>query len=212
MPHVGRLRTLVNEHAELFVMLYPNYVRPKFHHLFHIADNMVWLGALMSCFVCERKHRFTKRAALWVFRSIDNTVAKEMLSRQCSAICDAGSSLFQKQWLHAPKSVNFCGTTLHRSAKACLECGPVNAGDMLWTQSGTSVMVGRVIAFWECPQSKQLSVQMSRYRRIDVHGTRWSSTGSFVTFVSSESIVDAMTYADMGGGLFLVIPPVPPQL
>ena len=38
MPYVNRLRTLVGEHAELFTRLYPNSVRPKFHHLFHIDD------------------------------------------------------------------------------------------------------------------------------------------------------------------------------
>jgi hypothetical protein len=25
------------------------------------VDNMIFLGALLSCFVCERKHRFTKK-------------------------------------------------------------------------------------------------------------------------------------------------------
>jgi hypothetical protein len=212
MSYVGRLRTLVTEHAELFVQLYPDRVKPKFHHLFHIADNMVWLGALASCFVCERKHRSTKRAALWVFRSVDNTVVKEMLSRQCTAIADDGTSLFQKQWLHAPKALIFGGVSLHRSVRACLECGPINAGDLLWLQSGSSAYVGRAIAFWECPQSKQISVQFSRYTRVDAHGTRWSSANSDVVFTSTDHIVDAMTYADMGGDIFLVIQPCTPQL
>ena len=147
MPHVDRLRGLIREHAELFTKLYPDHVKPKFHHLFHIVDNMVFLGALLSCFVCERKHRFTKRAALHVFRSIDNTVVKEMLSRQCDAIRHGAESLFTKQFLIRPKVLNFAGTLLHRSSTACLPCGSVSEGDLIWTRSGTSVVVGTVLGF-----------------------------------------------------------------
>ena len=210
MQYVNRLRTLVVEHAELFVMLYPNSVRPKFHHLFHIADNMVWLGCLLSCFVCERKHRETKRAALWTFRSIDNTVAKELLSRQCARISAEGTSLFQKQWLHSPKALNFGGVVLSRSTSACLECGPISATDMVWVQEGASVIVGRVEAFWEC--HGQINVELRRYQRADAHGTRWSSTNATTTFVSVEYIVDAMAFADLGDSIVLVIPPCMPQL
>ena len=41
----------------------------------HAISDAIRVGKVLSCFVTERKHRATKRAALFVFRSIDNTVA-----------------------------------------------------------------------------------------------------------------------------------------
>ena len=48
MQHVQRLRQLIREHAELFTTLYAGHEKPKFHHLFHIVDNMLFLGKLLS--------------------------------------------------------------------------------------------------------------------------------------------------------------------
>jgi hypothetical protein len=208
MLYTDRLRDLIREHAELFTRLYPDSVRPKFHHLFHIVDNMLFLGALLSCFVCERKHRFTKRAALWVFRSIDNTVVKEMLSRQCEAIRHGSESLFSRKFLHAPKALTFAGTTMHRATTACLHCGSVSARDLVWVQSGATAIVGTVLAFWNCPPSTSISVQLRMYQRVDAHGTRWDASVESVAFLDSDDVIDTMAYADLGGNTLLVIPPV----
>ena len=212
MPYVGRLRQLIIEHAELFMKCYPGCERPKFHHLFHIPDNMQFLGALLSCFVCERKHRFTKRAALFVFRHIDNTVAKEMLSRQCEAIRGDKGSLFSKQYLHKPVVLNFGGTHLQRSTMAVLPCGAVHASDVVWvevrSENGVrSVIVGAVVAFWSDPESTNICVQVNAFTRIDVHGTRWCTTDSTGQVVSADTIVDTMTYARIDTNTVLVIAP-----
>ena len=70
VPYVGMLRRLINQHAEDFARLYPKHRKPKWHHLFHIADGIEFLNKLLSCFVTERKHRMAKRAALHIFRGI----------------------------------------------------------------------------------------------------------------------------------------------
>ena len=187
--------------------MYPDHVKPKFHHLFHIVDNMVFLGALLSCFVCERKHRFTKRAALHVFRSIDNTVVKEMLSRQCDAIRHGAESLFTKQFLIRPKVLNFAGTLLHRSSTACLPCGSVSEGALIWTRSGPSVVAGTVLGFWQGLESPHISVQLCCYGCTDEHGTRFDTSVRRPVFVDVDCVVDTLTYAKLDGGFLLVIPP-----
>ena len=63
MHHVSRLKQLLQMHGELFVALYPGATIPKFHHAFHIPENMMCVGKLLSCFVTERKHRISKSAA-----------------------------------------------------------------------------------------------------------------------------------------------------
>jgi hypothetical protein len=207
MPRVERLRCLIREHAELFTKLYPGHVKPKFHHLFHIVDNMIFLGALLSCFVCERKHRFTKKAALHVFRSIDNTVVKEMLSRQCEAIRHGGESLFKKQFLSRPKTLNFAGTILHRASTACLPCGSVSEGDLVWSRSGDSVVVGRVLGFWQHHDSQHISVQLSGYSRVDESINRFDTSVCRPGFVDASNLIDTLAYAKLDDGVLLVIPP-----
>eukprot|EP00959_Pyramimonas_sp_CCMP1952_P397427 8327534-Pyramimonas_sp.AAC.1 len=69
----------------MFTRLYPAATKPKFHQALHLPENMRCVGKLLSCFVTERKHRIAKRCALYVFRHIDNTVIKYILSRQMVA-------------------------------------------------------------------------------------------------------------------------------
>ena len=82
----------------------------------------------------------------------------------------------------------------------------------MWVQAGTSVTVGRIVAFWECQQSKQISIELRQYQRTDAHGTRWNSADAAVTFANPEHLVDAMAFADLGGDTVLVIPPCTAQL
>ena len=204
MNHVERLRRLIREHAELFVKLYPGHAKPKFHHLFHIVDNMLFLGKLLSCFVTERKHRATKRCALFVFRCIDNVVVKEMVSRQCEQIRNGGASLFSAFYLVRPKTYNFAGVLLHRANAAVLPCGTVHAGDFVWLDAN---VVALVVAFWRVDYAEHVSVQVETYTRLDDRGTRWQAESS-TTFVNSASVVTALIHSRTGMNIVLVIPPV----
>ncbi len=60
--------------------------KPKLHHMHHIVDGMQWLGKLVSCFVCERKHRHVKDSALHVFRHFEHTVLHDVASRRCRIV------------------------------------------------------------------------------------------------------------------------------
>ena len=165
MNHVERLRRLIQEHAELFIESYPGRETPKFHHLFHIVDNMLFLGKLLSCFVTERKHRTTKRCALFVFRCIGNTVTKEvMLSRMCQKLSSESESIFSKVYLVRPRVYNFAGTVLHRASGAVLPCGSVQAGDFVWLDKN---VVASVVAFWKPDCAEHISVQVETCSRLD---------------------------------------------
>eukprot|EP00959_Pyramimonas_sp_CCMP1952_P358253 7501357-Pyramimonas_sp.AAC.1 len=73
MEYVDVLDGLLRVHGDMFIRLYPAAARPKFHQALHLLENMRYVGKWLSCFVTERKHRITKRCALYVFRHIDNT-------------------------------------------------------------------------------------------------------------------------------------------
>ena len=46
VPYVDLLRTLIEKHGALFVTLYGQHVKPKFHHLLHIPEN---IESLVAC-------------------------------------------------------------------------------------------------------------------------------------------------------------------
>jgi hypothetical protein len=115
IPHIPLLRRVLEEFADLFVEILPySQIKPKFHHLLHIPDQMAFLQKCLSCFVCERKHRATKRAALSVFRYIDGTVLKDLINKQCETFRDGSTtSLLQVQYMTPPmKTVEVHGVNL----------------------------------------------------------------------------------------------------
>ena len=204
MNHVERIRRLIREHAELFVKLYPGHEKPKLHQLFHIVDKMLFLDKLLSCFVTERKHRTTKRCALFVFRCIDNVVVKDMLSRQCEQIRSGSESIFSEIYLAPSKSYNFAGAVFHRACGAVLPCGSVHAGDFVWLETN---VVALVIAFWKADSAEHTSVQVQTYNRLDDSATRWQA-GSSTMFVDSASVVSTLIHSCTDRDTVLVIPPV----
>ena len=53
------LQRLLERHHQQFCDLYPEAVRPKFHFLLHVPGCLGQMGANVSCFATERKHRTT---------------------------------------------------------------------------------------------------------------------------------------------------------
>ena len=71
VAYIDRITRIIDDHGALYAQLYPDQVRPKFHHVYHIPEGMLHLNKLLSCFVLERKHRSTKDAAEKCFRFIE---------------------------------------------------------------------------------------------------------------------------------------------
>ena len=153
-------------------------------------------------FVCERKHRTTKRCALFVFRSIDNTVIKDMLNKQCSQIA-SNQSLFQRQFLVSPAKIVIAGTTLFQSTQALLPCGTVFDGDLVWI--GTTQTVGALIGFWQKDGSTDIAVSLQMY---EANGLcHWRSSSGTCT-INSDDILDTVHYVPLGDDTVRVVPPV----
>ena len=62
-----QLRRYIDDHGLLFQRLYPQCVKPKYHWLFHLPENIEDFKMNMSCFSPERKHRAVKTIAAHVF-------------------------------------------------------------------------------------------------------------------------------------------------
>ena len=200
MPYVDKLAELLKNHAELFTELYPSAVKPKFHHALHIPENMRYLGKLLTCFVTERKHRATKRAALFIFRHIDNTVTKDICNRQCVAF-SGDNSLFKRQYMHAPKQLTVHGFALKESKIAVLEYGAVQRNDIVYI---TTDDVCEVIDFW---QHADDGVIVVRLRVLEQRGHDiWSRTSNIERIANVSSIIEAVMWAPSGDNI-MIIPP-----
>ena len=205
MPHLARLSTVIDEWGTLYERLYPGAnVKPKFHNfVIHVISDAMRLGKLMSCFVTERKHRATKRAALFVFRHIDNTVVKDMLNRQCDAIRGGTESLFTKEYLVKPAIIEMMGTIYRSSKEVVLACGSLFAGDVLLLSDGR---VGRADRFWS--DGEEIVAQLSAYAQCTDNANCWDRADPQYIVVSTSSIVDAvMWYEGTPASVIRVIKP-----
>ena len=207
LPYAATLRDLLQSWAPLFIELYPAVsAKPKFHNFFeHMVDDMIRIGKNLSCFVTERKHRTTKRTALFVFRHIDNTVIKGMLNRQCESLLQDGESLFCRKSLTGCKTIVVGGQTFKLSKQALLPCGSVRRDDVVWL---IDRRVGKVLNFWATDLTDVLIVQLMLYSAADDNGVRWNIGDPVVTIVDTESIIDAVIWAALSPSVIRVIPPI----
>ena len=88
MPHVRRRRRLISHHHTLYQDFYPDVVKPKWHRLLHILENMSYGGRLLCCSAAERKHRSVMTVALHVCRRYEHTVAPDLVNPQTQSIPD----------------------------------------------------------------------------------------------------------------------------
>ena len=161
--------------------------KPKLHHMHHIVDGMLRLEKLLSCFVCERKHRHVKDSALHVFRNLEHTVLYDVVNKQCQQLL-GGVDLFKDQFLVNPSDVRDV-PNLRRSKRAILKQGDMYAGDVVYLRSSRC---GRVNMFYEF--GDDFLVQVSLYHSVsgapDVFDERLSEDA----FVDVRDIVDACTW------------------
>ena len=188
MQYMDVLQATITDHGEMFVKLYTDHVKPKFHYLRHLKENADHLKMCLSCFVTERKHRITKRVALYTFRGIDNAVIRNLVFRQCEAFKDCGSgSLFHERCLVEPREVSFGETVVLQARRALLTCGAVAVKDVVALATGE---IGRVVSFWGFNSSVVGEVEFFERLSADV----WRVAGVSY-FVDVAKIERAVVYA-----------------
>ena len=199
VQYMDVLEDLIHRHHELYVALYPQTVKPKWHHMLHLAQQYRSMEKIISCFVTERKHRSLKRAALYVFRHLEHTSLADLLTQQCEQIID-GHSLFQREFLVHPTTVEVFGTSLTRSSIAVLECGNIHARDVIYVDGG---QLARITGFWRA-ESGVITAHCTACEHVGGYKYRDSET---VIFVKSQTIIDAVAYRKLLGGEFRVALP-----
>ena len=133
MRHVARIKDLILEHGELFVKLYPDQVRPKFHHLYHIIDNMEFVNALIARAVLTKDAtRETRIVAL--------------CNRQCTRLTSRCSTLLPR-FLIMPTSSE-AKPELETSQSAFLPIGKVHNDDVVFLRDGSGKSEAFLASCW----------------------------------------------------------------
>jgi|AntRauTorckE5430_2_1112549.scaffolds.fasta_scaffold02022_2 hypothetical protein len=203
MRHMERLSHEMQAHADLFVWLYPGAVKPKFHAMFmHVISDAIRIGRCLSCFVTERKHRITKKCALNVFRHLEATVTRDLVNRHCQTVMDPLSSLFLRTTMVSPQNISLDGNDLIFARQLTAHCGGLKLGDVLFLHDGR---VGKATHFWSEHVHGDIYIQLDVYTRCTA--LLWSTLAPTVSFDSVDSVVDAVAFADFGGGQIRVIIP-----
>ena len=198
MKHADRLRQLVIDYHGLFARLHPAYMKPKLHHLHHVVDTMLRLGACLSCFVLERKHRSIKAAALYVFREVEHTTLTTVVNRVCEQIC-AGHDLYTSTFLVRPTLHSFGDLSFSRSLNAVLRCGELHSGDVVYLRDDT---VGKVAAFWAAAHTpSDIVIELLRYSSLHCEPNTRIMADPVKHFAPHDAVVDVLIWFEAERGL-----------
>ena len=199
--HCDLLQRLLSDYHKLFNSISDDR-KPKLHHMHHVIQGMMRLGKLLSCFVCERKHRTVKDSALHVFRHIEHTVVYDLVNKQCEQLFE-GVDLFQETFLINPRQVDDI-PFLARSPKAVLKMGSLHTGDIIWI---ANCRCGRIKTFYELHH--RIFAHMDLFRNSAGDPAMFDERCSTDIFIDAEEIVDACTWYEAGPGIIKVaIPPI----
>ena len=197
--HLARAQQAIIDHGELYVSLYPNAVKPKFHHLLHICENVQTLGALLSCFPTERKHRVVKSRALHVFRNFEHTVLRDLVNEQLEKLGE--ETQYAEVCLVQPQSVKVNGDELSKSTIAHLPCGGVHAGDLVFCTDG---LVHQVVGFWESAGNVALQTVPLQ----NLPDGSWFKSVHRMSFVDAGACICSLAFAKRQRGVFRVVLPL----
>ena len=203
IPYTAAIRDVILEHNHLFCRVYPDSIKPKFHHLLHIPDNMRTLGVLLSCFVTERKHRAVKKAACHVFRHFEHTVLADLINSQVEQFQEGN---VERSFLIEPKQVAAPGETLLTAVAAALPCGEIRAGDICCLAGRR---LGKVMAFWRRSEPKSdIAIEIDLFAHDGGEdATLWRSTTAARAFVAEQELIAAVPWAPQGDAAIRAILP-----
>ena len=202
LQHLELLEKWVVEHHKLYLELYDLLsVKPKWHHMLHLAKLYARLNKIISCFVTERKHRAVKRRALYIFRHYEHTTLTSIINDQCEQIIE-GHSLFKESFLVSPHEVGGA-SFLQKSTRAVFKCGEVVFDDIVYIAGG---VIARVVCFWEMSHESQgIFVQCNVCKPIAGNKYQYKDSDD-VEFFPELSIVGPVSYRPMPYGMRVIFP------
>ena len=125
------------------------------------------------------------------------------MTRQCDAL-SGPTSLFQREYLVEPRTLNVGPHAFLHSKHASLACGMLCADDLVYTTSG---VVCKMINFWAASGAEAIVVRVATYARSPAGQDRWVTSAPIMATVGTDEVVDAVMWSPAARGEVRVIPP-----
>ena len=196
----ARLSAVILEHNSLFLELYGNkHCKPKFHHLFHLPDDLLRAGACISCFVTERKNKDALAVSVATDRTVERSSIISFLHKTISH-WSANVVDVKHFYLRGGHELVLNGEPLSRSTSATLTCGTISHGDVVLLSNGN---VGRIMEFWQRRSDGSGSVSFFEHSKV---GSLFFDLVSRPMIDDVACIVEALNWYKNGKHLVVCLP------
>ena len=197
------LQSMVVRHASLWKDLYGDgHAKPKWHHLLHLAKDLLYIGKAISSLPGERKHRAAKAYGRFAFKTPEKTIVYSMLNEMAHSI---RTENFKAARMIKPVIKTFGSLQVLAATSASLPAGEVRRGDVVLCSGN---VVGEVMAFFANDEDSEVTAQIQQYTMTDDSQT-WRVEGP-VIFPLAADILATMLWAPFGHGVVRVILPAMP--
>ena len=192
---------IIVKHNTLFLALYGDSVaKIKFHHLYHLPDDLLRVGSALSCFPTERKNK----DALAVSVATDHTIARSSIIaflhrtikhwRTAEAAC-------KRIHPYSGRLVMQGGEAMVHCTSACLHCGDVHKRDMVLLLDGS---LGVVFEFWQRVADKEMVVRLHVHKSLG--GIRFAPRPDADVFVSVDEVVEPVGFYTASDHIVACVP------
>ena len=199
----GTLLGQIIKHNTLFLELYGNeHAKIKFHHLFHLPDDMLYLGGCYSCFPTERKNKDAIAVSVATDRKVERTSTIAFLQRTAAHFVGNDDACTAAH-LHSIVQLSMGGTLFCRSVFATLPCGDVHVNDMLLIVDGS---LGKVIDFWQRDGDADVVVRMDMHSQTGNDKLSFASASHAQVFESMSRICEPVAWHATSSKIVACIP------
>ena len=184
-----RFRRIVDDHHVIFIRLYSDHVKVKFHHL-HLPEDLLRIGTCISCFVTERKHRDWKRFSLYSFRHSEHQSTVDYVNYYVQELA-SGRFRFSECSLVDAVPVEF-SASLFAAHGAFTSAGEIRRGDVVAARGNAGTIVGRVVTCFG--RDAETFVQIDAYRLLPGSSCDFSVENATAVFVHASNVVAALMW------------------
>ena len=199
------LRKAIDDHHKLFRAIYGHCIKVKFHHLFHLPENLLWLKRVVSCFVTERKHRDWKALSLFAFRHVEHQSVIDFCNYAVQEF-KSGRFSFLPLYLIDPEDVEINGVGARVSLKATCYAGTVSRGKIVLSIVEGGRVIGMCRRFWEF-EGQNSVVEIDAYDTAPGLSGNFSTSDAAKTFVPLSSLRALLIWAPARAGVINIILP-----
>lgn len=194
------MKDLIVKHNRLWLELYGNIPsKIKFHHSYHIPDDMLYLLHILSCFVTERKNKDAIAVSVASDRHMEKTSVISFLHKSLSH-WEQHITSCTEMYLCNARTVCLNGQQMESAKKATLPCGDLFCSDMVLLFDGS---IGKITSFWQIDDA--ILVGLEVHRKIPNTTLLYELEAHTVNFIDARLVVELVSWYPKANALLVIV-------